>query len=120
MGRFSRIVILLLLATASAIARAADGDAVEAGNADPQIVWALKQVSAKRIQASIEKLVSFQTRLTLSAQDPESIAAGHGIGAAREWIRSEGATPGIAADAWRSRPTPSPSRRPRGFRSPRF
>ncbi|HTR68131.1 MAG TPA: M28 family metallopeptidase [Terriglobales bacterium] len=33
--------------------------------------------------------MSFQTRLTLSAQDPASIAAGHGIGAAREWIKSE-------------------------------
>jgi hypothetical protein len=57
--------------------------------ADPQIAAALKQVSAQRIQANIEKLVSFQTRLTLSAQDPESIKAGRGIGAAREWIKSE-------------------------------
>src|SRR5208337_3111910 len=29
------------------------------------------------------------TRSTLSAQDPASIAAGRGIGAAREWIKSE-------------------------------
>jgi hypothetical protein len=57
--------------------------------ADPQIAAALKQVSAARIQANIEKLVSFQTRLTLSAQDPASIAAGHGIGAAREWIKGQ-------------------------------
>ena len=57
--------------------------------ADPRIFEALKQVSPERIQETIEKLVSFQTRLTLSAQDPDSIAAGHGIGAAREWIRSE-------------------------------
>jgi hypothetical protein len=57
--------------------------------ADPQIAAALRQVSAQRIQANIEKLVSFGTRLTLSAQDPASIAAGHGIGAAREWIQSE-------------------------------
>src|SRR6185295_19480546 len=42
-----------------------------------------------RIQANIEKLVSFQTRLTLSAQDTASIAAGHGIGAAREWIKGQ-------------------------------
>src|SRR5713101_8010016 len=47
------------------------------------------QVSAQRIQANIEKLVSFQTRLTLSGQDPDSIKAGHGIGAAREWIKDE-------------------------------
>ncbi len=57
--------------------------------ADPQIAAALTRISAPRIQASIEKLVSFQTRLTLSAQDPDSIKAGHGIGAAREWIKSE-------------------------------
>jgi len=56
---------------------------------DPQIVAALRQISPSRIQATIEKLVSFQTRSTLSAQDPASIAAGHGIGAAREWIKSE-------------------------------
>ena len=57
--------------------------------ADPQIAAALRQVSAQRIQANIEKLVSFGTRLTLSAQDEASIRAGHGIGAAREWIKSE-------------------------------
>jgi hypothetical protein len=57
--------------------------------ADPKIASALKEISAERIQANIGKLVSFGTRLTLSAQDPASIAAGHGIGAAREWIKSE-------------------------------
>ena len=61
----------------------------EMAAADPQIAAALRQVSAQRIQANIEKLVSFGTRLTLSAQDPASIAAGHGIGAAREWIKAE-------------------------------
>src|ERR1700680_8855 len=55
--------------------------------ADPQIAAALMQVSAQRIQANIEKLVSFQTRLTLSAQDPDSLKAGHGIGAARGGIK---------------------------------
>lgn len=57
--------------------------------ADPHIAEALRQVSAQRVQAAIEKLVSFGTRLTLSAQDPQSIAKGRGIGAAREWIKSE-------------------------------
>lgn len=57
--------------------------------ADPQILAALKEVSAERIQATIQKLVSFGTRLTLSAQDPGSIQSGHGIGAAREWIKAE-------------------------------
>ncbi len=57
--------------------------------ADPQIAAALRQISAQRIQANIEKLVSFGTRSTLSAQDSASIAAGRGVGAAREWIKSE-------------------------------
>src|SRR5207245_7214923 len=57
--------------------------------ADPKIAAALKEISPQQIQGTIEKLVSFGTRLTLSAQDPGSIAGGHGIGAAREWIKSE-------------------------------
>src|SRR5205823_5820342 len=57
--------------------------------ADPKIAAALKEISPKQIQGTIEKLVSFGTRLTLSAQDSDSIRAGHGIGAAREWIKSE-------------------------------
>jgi hypothetical protein len=56
---------------------------------DPQIAAALADISAQRIEANIQKLVSFQTRLTLSAQDADSIKAGHGIGAAREWIKTE-------------------------------
>ena len=59
------------------------------GESDPQIAAALKQVSSDRIRATIEKLVSFGTRLTLSAQDPAAVASGHGIGAAREWIKAE-------------------------------
>ena len=56
---------------------------------DPKIALALQQVSAARIQANIEKLVSLGTRSTLSVQDPASLAAGRGIGAAREWIKAE-------------------------------
>lgn len=56
--------------------------------ADPAIAAAVKQITAARVQADIEKLVSFGTRSTLSAQDSASIAAGRGIGAAREWLKS--------------------------------
>lgn len=62
---------------------------VSANAVDPQIAAALKEVSAERIQNNIQKQVSFGTRLTLSAQDPASIQTGRGIGAAREWIKSE-------------------------------
>lgn len=57
--------------------------------ADKSVSAALRQVSVEHIRANIEKLVSFGTRSTISAQDPAAIAAGRGIGAAREWIKSE-------------------------------
>jgi hypothetical protein len=56
------------------------------GPVDPKIAAALQTISPERIQADIEKLVSFQTRVTISAQDQKS---GHGIAAARDWIKSE-------------------------------
>jgi hypothetical protein len=56
---------------------------------DPTIAAAVKEISAARVQADIEKLVSFGTRSTLSAQDPAAIKAGRGVGAAREWLESE-------------------------------
>jgi hypothetical protein len=59
------------------------------GRVDSRIAAAIAEISPTRVQFDIEKLVSFGTRLTLSAQDPSSIAAGHGIGAAREWIKGE-------------------------------
>lgn len=64
-------------------------DALQKPPVDPKIAAALKEISADHIQATIEKLVSFGTRSTLSAQDSASIAAGRGIGAAREWIKSQ-------------------------------
>ena len=56
---------------------------------DPQIQAALKGVSPAQIKTNIEKLVSFGTRSTLSGQDAAALASGRGIGAAREWIKSE-------------------------------
>lgn len=52
---------------------------------DPEIAKMLKEVSAKNIEATIRKLVSFGTRNTLSEQDDPK----RGIGAARDWIYSE-------------------------------
>jgi hypothetical protein len=56
---------------------------------DPAIAAAVKSISPARVQADIEKLVSFGTRSTLSAQDTTAISAGRGIGAAREWLKSQ-------------------------------
>ncbi len=52
---------------------------------DPEIARMIKEVSAKNIEASIRKLVSFGTRNTLSEQDSPT----RGIGAARDWIFAE-------------------------------
>jgi hypothetical protein len=66
-----------------------EGSATETMPVDSRIAEALQQVSAERIRENIEKLVSFGTRSTISAQDAATTSAGRGIGAAREWIKSE-------------------------------
>jgi hypothetical protein len=92
--RFVKRFLVLSMALGLALPGAARGQgasatAIEPGSPDASIVAALRQVSAEHIRANIEKLVSFGTRATISAQDPESIAAGRGIGAARDWIKAE-------------------------------
>jgi acetylornithine deacetylase/succinyl-diaminopimelate desuccinylase-like protein len=52
---------------------------------DADIQKMLKEVSAKRIETDIRRLVSFGTRNTLSEQDNPA----RGIGAARDWIFAE-------------------------------
>jgi hypothetical protein len=89
-----RACLLLFALSLAATARAQAPNKQEPNPASPMVVdarisAALQQVSTDRIQTNIEKLVSFGTRSTISAQDPTLIAAGHGIGAAREWIKSE-------------------------------
>jgi hypothetical protein len=62
-------------------------DSLSAAAPDPQIALALREVSPSRIQQTIEKLVSFQTRQTLSSNLP-SVSA-EGINAAANWIEDE-------------------------------
>lgn len=52
---------------------------------DPETAKMVKEVSAKNIEATIRKLVSFGTRSTLSDQNDPN----RGIGAARDWIYGE-------------------------------
>ena len=52
-------------------------------NADIERI--VREISAKRIEATIRKLVSFETRNSLS----DTISDTKGIGAARRWIKSE-------------------------------
>ncbi|MFZ0478413.1 MAG: M28 family metallopeptidase [Terriglobales bacterium] len=68
---------------------ASDAQLADIHSADVRIQEAIQQISPERIRQTIEKLVSFGNRSTISAQDEESVKAGKGIGAAREWIKSE-------------------------------
>src|ERR1700693_845359 len=78
----------IAMAQSHASSAASETNADQGMPADSSIAAALEQVSAERIRANIEKLVSFGTRSTISAQDPAAIKAGSGVGAAREWIKS--------------------------------
>ena len=69
----------LLLASISAAAFAAPPK----NSADIEKI--VREISAQRIEATIRKLVSFETRNTLSDATSET----RGIGAARNWIKSE-------------------------------
>ena len=70
---------------------------------DSHIAEAIRQVSADRIRQTIEKLVSFGNRSTISAQDEESIKAGkrNRRGAGVDQGASLSAIPRIAAAAWK-------------------
>lgn len=66
----------------------ATGSPIGRGRVDPQIEKALGQISAARIQQTIEKLVSFGTRNTLSSMETD-LPEGQGVTAAADWIESE-------------------------------
>lgn len=87
--RLSRCLLgsaLLLTMCASAPAQRA---AAVRSQTDARIVAAVRNVSPARVKATVEKLVSFGTRNTLSANDPAMAAEGKGVVAAREWIHAE-------------------------------
>lgn len=52
---------------------------------NPMVEKILKEISAKNIKTTVEKLVTFGTRHTLS----DTVSETAGIGAARRWIKSE-------------------------------
>ena len=72
----------------SMCAQTSTGHPLKPLQADPAIAAALQQVSAERIQATIEKLVSFGNRSTLSSMDTD-LKPGTGVNAAAEWITAE-------------------------------
>ena len=83
-------VALALMAPCTSMRAQSSGTATPPTNsADPRIVETIKQVSPEHIQQTITKLVGFGNRSTISPQDEESVKAGKGVGAARDWIKSE-------------------------------
>ena len=80
--------IIVLTGAVSVYAQAPVGRPLTALPTDPAIVSALGQVSADRIRATIEKLVSFNNRSTLSSMDTD-LKPGTGANAAADWIASE-------------------------------
>jgi hypothetical protein len=56
---------------------------------DDAIVHIIHDVSAAQIQQTIDKLVSFGTRNTLSVNNPDAANSDKGIVAARNWIKAE-------------------------------
>ena len=91
-ARLKNLVVSIVAAmtlVGGAISSPAQSAIADTHITDAHIADAIKQVSADRIQQTIDKLVSFGNRSTLSPQDEESVKAGKGIGAARDWIKSE-------------------------------
>lgn len=56
---------------------------------DEAIIHIIHDVSPQQVQQTIEKLVSFGTRSTLSVNNPGAATSDKGIVAARKWIKSE-------------------------------
>ncbi len=83
------LVIALILMHSGLFCAAQDGMPIPKNAVDPQIDAAVRQVSADHVHQTIEKLVSFGNRSTISAQEDAAIKAGKGVGAAREWIKGE-------------------------------
>lgn len=73
---------LLALLLAAGAAGAAEANV---GARQARIDTIVRAISPQRIQASIDKLVSFGTRHTMS----DTVSETHGIGAARRWIKAE-------------------------------
>ncbi len=66
----------------------AAGAAIQPAPADPAIQAALAQISARQIRRTIEKLVGFHNRSTLSSMDT-TLPPGQGVTAAADWIAQQ-------------------------------
>src|SRR5277367_901123 len=99
-ARFKQLIFAVAIAASVAVQAAyalsddttrdldATGSAIRPAPADPAIAHALQQISPQQIQHTIETLVGFHTRNTLSSMTKD-LPAGQGAGAAADWIESE-------------------------------
>ena len=71
-----------LATTAALLCLSAAFSVADEKSIDPRVRKILDEVSESRIRSTIEKLVSFGTRNTMSTQDDPA----RGVGAARQWI----------------------------------
>ncbi|MGE5327260.1 MAG: M28 family peptidase [Deltaproteobacteria bacterium] len=100
------LAISLMLAASAAVARNAsaqseqkktsstktapqDHPAAKKPAKDETVIHVMHDVSAQQLQQTIDKLVSFGTRNTLSVNNPDAATSSKGIVAARNWIKSE-------------------------------
>ena len=81
------IAVLMLTIVLAVALFSQQPDSISPAIPDPQITAALHEVSPQRIQQTIEKLVSFYTRQTLSSDMPPG--SEKGINAAADWIHEE-------------------------------
>jgi hypothetical protein len=75
----------MLLTAALASACAATAAEPDTTRRQPRIERIVAEISPKRIEAYVRKLVGFHTRHTMSETESDTV----GIGAARRWIKSE-------------------------------
>src|SRR5580704_2372811 len=83
----AEIAFLMLTIPPLVAQSSANSNPLPSSAPDPAISAALRDVSAKRIEQTIEKLVTFYTRQTLSSDMP--VSSGKGATAAADWIKSE-------------------------------
>ena len=84
----SCLAIAASLFTCSLLHAQQTGKPIAPASADPTIAATLQQVSSEHIRATIEKLVSFNNRSTLSSMETD-LPPGTGVSAAADWIESE-------------------------------
>ena len=88
-SRVFAVFVIALLAFPCFTLRCAAQAAVAPPPVDPRIADVIKQTSTDHVRQTIDKLVSFGNRSTISPQDEEAVKAGKGVGAARDWIKAE-------------------------------